>query len=245
MAIGEPPGQLPGYRAGQIIMWASKMIGRPYVWGAGGPNSFDCSGLVWFCYSYGGLVNPDGSGRDTPLNGGESMKLATSHKWTTATIQFLGERIDKGQEAPGDLVMPHPRHVGICIGHGLYISAPDTGQNVKIEPYGSTIYTIRRVVTPATQVAADNLTANGTKSVGESMDPAGNRATGGDEGQAIPQNPLDLVEDTLNLILDPLKAIAKIAAWLAVGHHWLQIGEVVGGGVCLIIAFKHIAGRVQ
>src|SRR5204863_5958358 len=63
MAIGEPAGQLPGYRAGQIIMWAAKMIGRPYLWGAGGPISFDCSGLAWFCYSYGGWVNPDGSGR--------------------------------------------------------------------------------------------------------------------------------------------------------------------------------------
>jgi hypothetical protein len=244
MAIGEPPGQIPGYRAGQIIMWAAKMIGRPYLWGAGGPNSFDCSGLAWYCYSYGGWVNPDGSGRNTALSGDEGFKLATSHRWTTASIQYLGERIDKGQEGPGDLVMPTPGHVGICIGNNQYISAPATGQTVKIESY-STTWTIRRVVTPATQAASDNLTAKGTKSSGEPLDPTGKRATGTDEGQAIPLNPIDLVQDTLNLILDPLVALAKLAAWLAVPHHWMQIGEVVGGSAMVLLSIKHIASRVK
>lgn len=233
----DPGGQAPGYRAAQTIFWACQMMGRPYLWGAGGPNSFDCSGLVYFCASYGGGVNH-------PADGNAALKEATSHRWTTATIQFLGDSIPKGQEQPGDLVMPDPGHVGICVGNHQIINAPNTGDVVRIDHY-STVYSVRRIFTPASQADTDALTQKGTRTKGAPVDVSGKLPSSEDPGSVIPVSPIDLVKDTLNTLLDPLKVIARIFAWLAVGHNWMRIGEVLGGSVLLVVAFKEIAGRVR
>lgn len=99
-----------------IVREAYKYLGSPYVWGAKGPSTFDCSGLAYYVY----------------------MK-ATGHYiggWT-GEQQYAGTQIPVNQAQPGDLVFWGPssgvtHHVGIYLGNGLYIHAPQPGDKVRI-----------------------------------------------------------------------------------------------------------------
>ncbi len=96
---------------------AYSLIGSPYVFGATGPNAFDCSGLI--CYSYG-----YGRGRSTYSM---AASLKSTGDWKTS-MSSLNE---------GDLVFTDPGHVGIYIGGGQMIHAPRPGSSVKIAPVWS------------------------------------------------------------------------------------------------------------
>ena len=85
-------------------------IGCPYVYGAAGPGSFDCSGLVCYCYGWD-------RGRTTYAMI-DSLKADGS--WKTSMDQL----------SVGDLVFTHAGHVGIYIGGGEMIHAPTPGQSV-------------------------------------------------------------------------------------------------------------------
>ncbi|MCZ4375594.1 glucosaminidase domain-containing protein [Enterococcus lactis] len=99
-----------------IVREAFKHLGKPYVWGAKGPNTFDCSGLTYYVY----------------------MK-ATGHYiggWT-GKQQYAGTQIPVSQAQPGDLVFWGPssgvtHHVGIYIGNGQFIHAPQPGDKVRV-----------------------------------------------------------------------------------------------------------------
>ncbi|WP_395522335.1 glucosaminidase domain-containing protein [Enterococcus faecium] len=99
-----------------IVREAFKHLGKPYVWGAKGPNTFDCSGLTYYVY----------------------MK-ATGHYiggWT-GEQQYAGTQIPVSQAQPGDLVFWGPssgvtHHVGIYIGNGQFIHAPQPGDKVRV-----------------------------------------------------------------------------------------------------------------
>lgn len=99
-----------------IVREAFKHLGKPYVWGAKGPNTFDCSGLTYYVY----------------------MK-ATGHYiggWT-GEQQYAGTQISVSQAQPGDLVFWGPssgvtHHVGIYIGNGQFIHAPQPGDKVRV-----------------------------------------------------------------------------------------------------------------
>ncbi|HGF7611952.1 TPA: glucosaminidase domain-containing protein [Enterococcus faecium] len=99
-----------------IVREAFKHLGKPYVWGAKGPNTFDCSGLTYYVY----------------------MK-ATGHyigSWT-GEQQYAGTQIPVSQAQPGDLVFWGPssgvtHHVGIYIGNGQFIHAPQPGDKVRV-----------------------------------------------------------------------------------------------------------------
>ncbi|HFM6642180.1 TPA: glucosaminidase domain-containing protein [Enterococcus faecium] len=99
-----------------IVREAFKHLGKPYVWGAKGPNTFDCSGLTYYVY----------------------MK-ATGHYiggWT-GEQQYAGTQIPVSQAQPGDLVFWGPssgvtHHVGIYIGNGQFIHAPQLGDKVRV-----------------------------------------------------------------------------------------------------------------
>ncbi|PCT44428.1 glucosaminidase domain-containing protein [Enterococcus faecium] len=99
-----------------IFREAFKHLGKPYVWGAKGPNTFDCSGLTYYVY----------------------MK-ATGHYiggWT-GEQQYAGTQIPVSQAQPGDLVFWGPssgvtHHVGIYIGNGQFIHAPQPGDKVRV-----------------------------------------------------------------------------------------------------------------
>jgi peptidoglycan DL-endopeptidase CwlO len=98
----------------QALEAALTRRGDPYVWGAAGPDSFDCSGLVKWAYAQVGINLPH----------------YTVSQWN------MGEHISKSQLEPGDLVFFFPtiEHVGIYVGDGLMLDAPQTGQVVQIQP---------------------------------------------------------------------------------------------------------------
>jgi cell wall-associated NlpC family hydrolase len=84
------------------------------VWGAAGPSSFDCSGLVMWAYEQVGI----------------SLEHFTGDQWNE------GQHISKSQLEPGDLVFffPDIGHVGMYVGNGLMVDAPTFGQVVQVQP---------------------------------------------------------------------------------------------------------------
>lgn len=103
-------------RGALVVKYALQELGKPYVWAAAGPNSFDCSGLTLFVYAKVGVSLPH-----------------------SAEAQYgMGQRISRDSLQPGDLVFfssggGYISHVGIYIGNNSYISAPRTGDVVKIQ----------------------------------------------------------------------------------------------------------------
>jgi len=103
---------LPGGRAGTAIKFAINQIGDPYVWGANGPSSWDCSSLTQQAWASAGVALPRVSGKQ-------------------ATV---GSPVSKANLKPGDLVFFYSpiSHVGIYIGEGLMIHAPNPSTVVKV-----------------------------------------------------------------------------------------------------------------
>jgi peptidoglycan DL-endopeptidase CwlO len=98
----------------QALRWALTKVGDPYVWGAAGPSSFDCSGLVLWAYAQVGI----------------SLMHFTGDQWNE------GQHISRNELEPGDLVFFFPTisHVGLYIGNGLMVDAPTFGVPVHVEP---------------------------------------------------------------------------------------------------------------
>ena len=88
--------------------------GKPYVWGAAGPDSYDCSGLVLWAFAQEGI----------------SLPHYTGDQWNS------GMHVSRADLEPGDLVFffADISHVGIYIGNGLMVDAPSTGQVVQVQP---------------------------------------------------------------------------------------------------------------
>ena len=108
-------------RAGVAVRAALSRLGRPYVWGATGPDQFDCSGLVQWSYAQAGL-----------------------HLDRTTYQQINdGIPVPHSQVRPGDLVFPHAGHVQLAIGNNLVVEAPYSGASVRVSPLGSNVQ-IRR-----------------------------------------------------------------------------------------------------
>jgi cell wall-associated NlpC family hydrolase len=101
-----PPSQYSG-----VVGIAMQELGKPYVWGAAGPSSFDCSGLVMYAFAQMGISLPH-----------------------NAAAQYgYGSPVAYNDLQPGDLVFfDGLGHVGIYIGGGQFIHAPHTGDVVKI-----------------------------------------------------------------------------------------------------------------
>jgi peptidoglycan DL-endopeptidase CwlO len=111
---GHYPVRLNGDSIGvQAVRAALAELGKPYEWGAAGPNAFDCSGLVVWAYAHVGI----------------SLEHYTGDLWNE------GEHIPFSQLRPGDLIFffADLGHVGIFLGRGLMIDAPDWGQPVQIQ----------------------------------------------------------------------------------------------------------------
>jgi cell wall-associated NlpC family hydrolase len=98
----------------QALRYALTKVGDPYVWGAAGPNEFDCSGLVMWAYAQVGI----------------SLEHFTGDQWNE------GEHISRSELQPGDLVFFYPDigHVGLYVGNGLMVDAPTFGQPVQVQP---------------------------------------------------------------------------------------------------------------
>ncbi|MEW2634610.1 C40 family peptidase [Streptomyces sp. NPDC048389] len=100
-------------KADKVLAFARAQIGKPYVWGATGPSSYDCSGLTQAAWKAAGV--------DLPRTTWDQVKVGTR----VATADLL----------PGDLVFFYDdiSHVGIYIGDGKMIHAPKPGTNVREE----------------------------------------------------------------------------------------------------------------
>jgi cell wall-associated NlpC family hydrolase len=98
----------------QALQAALSRRGDPYVWGAAGPGDFDCSGLVVWAFSQLGIALPH----------------YTGDLWNS------GVHVARNDLEPGDLVFFYAdiSHVGIYIGDGLMVDAPDFGQDVMVQP---------------------------------------------------------------------------------------------------------------
>lgn len=99
-------------KAAQAARWALTQQLKPYVWGAEGPNGYDCSGLVMAAYQRVGI----------------SLPHYTGDQWTA------GRHIPREELRPGDLVFFYSdlHHVGIYLGGGMMVHAPRTGDVVRI-----------------------------------------------------------------------------------------------------------------
>ncbi len=112
------PAALPAHaansRASQAVSFAHAQLGKPYVWGATGPNSYDCSGLTQAAWSAAGVSLPR----------------------TTYSQINSGTRVPQDQLQPGDLVFFYSgiSHVGLYIGNGQMIHAPHPGAPVRVSP---------------------------------------------------------------------------------------------------------------
>ena len=121
MAVFNRTGNYPNIKiptantiGAQALRWALSVRGSPYVWGAAGPNAFDCSGLVVWAYAKVGI----------------SLPHFTGDQWN------MGVHVGRSQLQPGDLVFFYPDigHVGLYIGGGLMVDAPDFGEVVQVQP---------------------------------------------------------------------------------------------------------------
>lgn len=108
------PATAPGSRAAAAVAYAYQKLGSPYVWGATGPHAFDCSGLVQAAYRSAGIALP-----------------------RTSYAQIgVGRRVARSQLLPGDLVFFYSgvSHVGIYVGNGQMIHAPNPSTPVRLAP---------------------------------------------------------------------------------------------------------------
>lgn len=121
MAIYSQTGQYPDIAiptaasvGAQALQQALTRRGDPYVWGAAGPSAFDCSGLVVWAFAQEGI----------------SLPHYTGDLWNS------GVHVPRADLEPGDLVFffPDISHVGIYLGNGLMVDAPDFGETVRVEP---------------------------------------------------------------------------------------------------------------
>ncbi|MFJ8918833.1 C40 family peptidase [Streptomyces sp. NPDC102415] len=107
----------PTEAGGEAVRYAVEQIGKPYVWGAEGPDSYDCSGLTSQAWA--------AAGRDIPRTSQE--------QWAELP------KVPIGSLRPGDLVVYFPKatHVALYIGNGLVVQAPRPGAAVKVSPLAS------------------------------------------------------------------------------------------------------------
>ena len=116
-----------------IVELAKQHLGKPYVYGATGPNNFDCSGFVYYVYKQMGVT----------------LNRVAHDQMNNGTY------VSKDQLQPGDIVgfsrgNGYVHHVGIYVGNGMMIHSPQTGDVVKYESiidggYGDRYYSARRI----------------------------------------------------------------------------------------------------
>jgi cell wall-associated NlpC family hydrolase len=117
---GEYAAQGGGNVAATAIAFAEAQAGKPYQWGAAGPGSYDCSGLVYAAYAAAGI-----------------HIARTTYQW-----QQDGPVIPLSQIQPGDLLFSagsdgtpaDPGHVAMYLGGGQVIQAPQAGEDVRAGP---------------------------------------------------------------------------------------------------------------
>jgi cell wall-associated NlpC family hydrolase len=114
----------PGPAAAAALQAAKSKLGSAYVWGATGPSTFDCSGLMQWAYEQAGKTLPRSSREQSTF----------------------GAPVARSQLQPGDLVFYYSpvSHVGMFIGNNLMVHAPTSGDVVKVSPLQNNYVGARR-----------------------------------------------------------------------------------------------------
>jgi cell wall-associated NlpC family hydrolase len=102
----------PNAQAQAAVDAALSQVGKPYQWGAAGPNSYDCSGLTMWSWAHAGVSLPHSSSSQY----GATVRVAQGD-WEPGDLLFFGSPI---------------HHVGMYIGNGQMVEAPYTGQYVRV-----------------------------------------------------------------------------------------------------------------
>lgn len=112
LRIGPCPAIYITGKAGIAVKFACAQIGKPYVWGANGPNTYDCSGLTQLAWKQAGVY----------------LTHYTGAQWTE------GVPVSRANARPGDLVFFYSdlHHMGMYVGNGLMVHAPRTGDVVRM-----------------------------------------------------------------------------------------------------------------
>ncbi|AEY91164.1 NLP/P60 family secreted protein [Streptomyces hygroscopicus subsp. jinggangensis 5008] len=131
-AAATPPAAAPSgtyaTKARKAIAFARAQVGKPCVWGAAGPGSYDCAGLTQAAWKSAGVTLPR----------------------TACEQADAGTPVAPADARPGDLVFFHDDagHVGLCTGDGMMIHAPRPGAYVREEPVSGIGAAVHSVVRP-------------------------------------------------------------------------------------------------
>ncbi|HET6909762.1 MAG TPA: C40 family peptidase [Mycobacteriales bacterium] len=129
-ATAETPAQVRAYKIDRVMTWAEHQKGKPYRYGAAGPSSFDCSGLVMYVFHH-------------------AIDKSLSHN---AEAQYRAStHIRRSSLRPGDLVFEvdssgYAFHVGIYAGNGYFWHAPHSGTVVKKQKLYSAHWRFGRII---------------------------------------------------------------------------------------------------
>ncbi|PZT68561.1 hypothetical protein DN402_11870 [Streptomyces sp. SW4] len=112
-ALGEDDAK-PSAEGDRAVRYAVEQIGKPYEWGAEGPEAYDCSGLTSRAWEHAGSPIP----------------RTSQEQWARL------ERVPLDRLRPGDLVVyfPEATHVALYLGDGMVVQAPRPGAEVKVSP---------------------------------------------------------------------------------------------------------------
>jgi cell wall-associated NlpC family hydrolase len=102
------------------VTTARAQIGKPYRWGGMGPSAFDCSGLTRYAWASAGVALPHSSRGQ----------------------YYSQRRVKLADLQPGDLVY-RPGHIGLYVGKGRMVHAPQSGTRVRVSPLGRVIGAVR------------------------------------------------------------------------------------------------------
>lgn len=221
----------------QIVAYARQQLGEPYVWGAEGPDRFDCSGLVNYVYKHFGISTP-----------------RTTSDMMSSKSPLIP--INAGQLQPGDLILSHwgnnkaHSHVAMYAGDGKVIEASHPGTNVRVLTYGDSY---RSHTDAIRRVPGVNGAAGGGGSTGGGVLGTAGGLVGGVIGDWIPQ-PGNVTDALTNLG----NAMGGIASSVAEGgqlagtigrallpSNMLRAGMFVFGTVFILLGILFLAREVK
>ena len=118
VTAASPSGEtfVPPSSHSSVVNIAMAQVGKPYVWAAAGPDSFDCSGLIVYSFAQLGISLPHSS----------------------YALWDMGVPVSEDQLQPGDILFfDGLGHVGMYIGGGQFVQAPHTGTDVQVTALSS------------------------------------------------------------------------------------------------------------
>ena len=207
-------GPLPAGNAGKILAWAEAQLGKPYVYGATGPDAYDCSGLAMMAYRAAGIIIP----------------RTSQAQWA------YGQQISASQAQPGDLVFfagadgtpAAPGHVGIVLDPAAHtmIDAYSTGYPVEVDTYGlpasKGVVACRRLHPPAVVTACRAARQRGGQP-GMTTGEAGGCYSPGADGElcSVPAG---------DAAVPPAEAGLSVPAWSGPGSLMAPVSRAIATG---------------